>query len=358
MKKFGPEIGSKTSENRTANVMTSKSLSWSEKSKMDDNKYDPTAIHRSRSIPNQWERNTSIAKKVADAAASTGPTTASSTPIKDKLSEASKTPQASPIMRTRFPVPTSTSVENKDHMFSAWQHHSHTQSMKSSYSNINQLQAKQIAPNAWDNRGQFSQPGMDRSVSVPLSKSSQTSPVPEPRTFNTLISPDATPRSAPTPDFALEGDHTSSGSGDLTHISGTSRQTSRSLDDIDRAKLNKLMYERSVPLSEIHDRKRRHPKYGKDLALLERSMSILPDANDTDRPKQYVPRNPYRTPISFPKIPPAIFDTTEIFRKFSVDTLFFIFYFQQGTQHQYLAARELKRLSWRFTVTTHVATIR
>jgi len=30
-----------------------------------------------------------------------------------------------------------------------------------------------------------------------------------------------------------------------------------------------------------------------------------------------------------------------------VDTLFFIFYFQQGTYQQYLAAKELKKASWR-----------
>ena len=37
-----------------------------------------------------------------------------------------------------------------------------------------------------------------------------------------------------------------------------------------------------------------------------------------------------------------------IFERFDTDTLFFIFYFCQGTLQQYLAARELKRQSWRF----------
>jgi CCR4-NOT transcription complex subunit 3 len=31
-----------------------------------------------------------------------------------------------------------------------------------------------------------------------------------------------------------------------------------------------------------------------------------------------------------------------------VDTLFFLFYYQQGTYLQYLAAKQLKRHSWRF----------
>ena len=36
------------------------------------------------------------------------------------------------------------------------------------------------------------------------------------------------------------------------------------------------------------------------------------------------------------------------FEKFGTDTLFFIFYYQQGTYQQYLAARELKKQSWRY----------
>ena len=35
------------------------------------------------------------------------------------------------------------------------------------------------------------------------------------------------------------------------------------------------------------------------------------------------------------------------FRHAEPDTLFFIFYFQQGTYQQYLAAKELKKLAWR-----------
>lgn len=37
-----------------------------------------------------------------------------------------------------------------------------------------------------------------------------------------------------------------------------------------------------------------------------------------------------------------------MFEKLHTDTLFLIFYYQQGTYQQYLAARELKRQSWRY----------
>ncbi|KAG5459040.1 MAG: hypothetical protein BJ554DRAFT_621, partial [Olpidium bornovanus] len=37
-----------------------------------------------------------------------------------------------------------------------------------------------------------------------------------------------------------------------------------------------------------------------------------------------------------------------IFERFNADSLFFIFYYVRGTHSQFLAARELKRQSWRF----------
>jgi len=44
----------------------------------------------------------------------------------------------------------------------------------------------------------------------------------------------------------------------------------------------------------------------------------------------------------------ANFDDASMFEKFDTDTLFFIFYYQQGTYQQYLAAKELKRQAWRY----------
>lgn len=107
--------------------------------------------------------------------------------------------------------------------------------------------------------------------------------------------------------------------------------------------------------------------YLANLACLDASLKNIPDPSDSERPKTYVPRNPYRTPNFFPSMPATIFDEAvhahaaqqqaadgtvqppaSIYEKLSIDTLFFIFYFQQGTHHQYLAARELKRQSWRY----------
>ena len=66
------------------------------------------------------------------------------------------------------------------------------------------------------------------------------------------------------------------------------------------------------------------------------------------RPKYQQPKNPYPTPSYYPQAPLPVFENAAIFEKFDIDTLFFIFYYQQETYQQYLAARELKRQSWRF----------
>jgi len=84
------------------------------------------------------------------------------------------------------------------------------------------------------------------------------------------------------------------------------------------------------------------------LEMLELSHQNIPAPSDSDRPKSYVAHNPYPTHSSFPQMPLQLFESSAMFEKLDIDTLFFIFYYQQGTYQQYLAARELKRQSWRF----------
>jgi CCR4-NOT transcription complex subunit 3 len=62
----------------------------------------------------------------------------------------------------------------------------------------------------------------------------------------------------------------------------------------------------------------------------------------------YTPRNPYNTPEFFPSTPVRVLADKNIYEKLDVDTLFFIFYFQQGTYQQYMAANQLKKQSWRY----------
>lgn len=84
------------------------------------------------------------------------------------------------------------------------------------------------------------------------------------------------------------------------------------------------------------------------LSALNESFATMPTAADNERSRQYTPQNPYPAPSSYPATPSNIFDNPQIFEKLGTDALFFIFYYAQGTYQQYLAARELKKQSWRF----------
>ncbi|KAJ3131018.1 general negative regulator of transcription subunit 5, partial [Irineochytrium annulatum] len=82
--------------------------------------------------------------------------------------------------------------------------------------------------------------------------------------------------------------------------------------------------------------------------MLETSYEFIPEALDAERPKYYAPANPYPVPAYYPQSPLPIFENHSVYEELDVDTLFFIFYYQQGTFQQYLAARELRRQSWRY----------
>jgi CCR4-NOT transcription complex subunit 3 len=55
--------------------------------------------------------------------------------------------------------------------------------------------------------------------------------------------------------------------------------------------------------------------------------------------------SPYQVHSTFPKKP--LFNNAFL-KKLDIDTLFFMFYHQQGTYQQYLAAKELKSKGWLF----------
>jgi len=84
------------------------------------------------------------------------------------------------------------------------------------------------------------------------------------------------------------------------------------------------------------------------LKMLEMSYRNLPHPSDCEKAKPYMPPNPYRTMAFYPQSPHPIFNSPDVFSKFEADTLFFIFYYQQATYQQYLAAVELKKQSWRY----------
>eukprot|EP01060_Flectonema_neradi_P034568 TRINITY_DN60_c2_g1_i1.p1 TRINITY_DN60_c2_g1~~TRINITY_DN60_c2_g1_i1.p1 ORF type:complete len:278 (+),score=72.88 TRINITY_DN60_c2_g1_i1:99-836(+) len=84
--------------------------------------------------------------------------------------------------------------------------------------------------------------------------------------------------------------------------------------------------------------------------LLSSSYYNLTQPSDSVRPNYVTPpkSNAKSAPPYYPqKVLPCL-SSPELFEKFDQDTLFFIFYYQQETYQQYLAARQLKGASWRY----------
>lgn len=71
------------------------------------------------------------------------------------------------------------------------------------------------------------------------------------------------------------------------------------------------------------------------------------DDNDIDK-RSYLPRISVNTPSYYPQTPLPGHDSSELLGKLSSETLFFMFYYMEGTKAQFLAAQALKKLSWRF----------
>ncbi|KAL8217097.1 hypothetical protein R6Q57_023934 [Mikania cordata] len=89
------------------------------------------------------------------------------------------------------------------------------------------------------------------------------------------------------------------------------------------------------------------------MQLLESSFHKLPQPKDSERAKAYIPRHPAMTPQSYPQVQAPIFSNPAYWEhlgsdNIGTDTLFFAFYYQQNTYQQYLAAKELKKQSWRY----------
>lgn len=91
-----------------------------------------------------------------------------------------------------------------------------------------------------------------------------------------------------------------------------------------------------------------------NLQMLEAAYYKLPQPKDSERAKSYIPRHPIPTPSSYPQTQLPIFENPAFWERlgtennWGTDALFFAFYYQQNTYQQYLAARELKKQSWRY----------
>uniref|UniRef100_A0A8C7G1Q0 CCR4-NOT transcription complex subunit 3 n=1 Tax=Oncorhynchus kisutch TaxID=8019 RepID=A0A8C7G1Q0_ONCKI len=83
-------------------------------------------------------------------------------------------------------------------------------------------------------------------------------------------------------------------------------------------------------------------------AMQESAWTHMPHPSDSERIRQYLMRNPCPTLPFHHQVPPPHSDSVEFYQRLSTETLFFIFYYLEGTKAQYLAAKALKKQSWRF----------
>lgn len=82
--------------------------------------------------------------------------------------------------------------------------------------------------------------------------------------------------------------------------------------------------------------------------MLEACWRHMPHPSDSERLRHYLPRNPCPTPSYYPQIPLPHHDSIEFYLRLSTEALFFIFYYMEATKAQYMAAKALKKQSWRF----------
>lgn len=82
--------------------------------------------------------------------------------------------------------------------------------------------------------------------------------------------------------------------------------------------------------------------------MMEAAYYHMPHPSDSERLRAYLPRNLCPTPAYYQQVQLPHSDTVEFFQRLSTETLFFIFYYMEGSKGQYLAAKALKKQSWRF----------
>ena len=84
-------------------------------------------------------------------------------------------------------------------------------------------------------------------------------------------------------------------------------------------------------------------------AMLAASLSDMPIASDSlVELRDVVRHGRATTPEHWPQEVPASYYSPSLVKRLDQDTLFFIFFFQQKTPHQVLAAEELRKSFWRY----------
>jgi CCR4-NOT transcription complex subunit 3 len=148
----------------------------------------------------------------------------------------------------------------------------------------------------------------------------------------------AKPAQAPTPDSGVAGIASSNG-----------EPAAEEEEEEEEESIYHLPSSLSDLLGSFEETKKRAMSNSVDLNMLHASRVNCPIPMDAEKPNHYKPQSPYAyTPSHYPQEPLGIFDDPRLYSRIDTDSLFYAFYYKQGTYQQYLAAKALKSQSWRF----------
>lgn len=111
------------------------------------------------------------------------------------------------------------------------------------------------------------------------------------------------------------------------------------------ASLNDLVEAWEVTKANVH-----HPSSPTVQRQVAASREMAPDAADAEPSRHLKPSSWWDTSATWPKEPLPLIDNPALYQSAKVDndTLFYAFYYKQGSYQQYLAAKALKDQAWRF----------
>jgi CCR4-NOT transcription complex subunit 3 len=99
---------------------------------------------------------------------------------------------------------------------------------------------------------------------------------------------------------------------------------------------------------EITQRRVTDPSSQSTQRMLNSSFESAPSINDVRGPRNFKHENRINTPSYYPQELDPVFEDPRLYARIDADTLFYVFYYKQGSYQQYQAAKALKDQSWRF----------
>jgi CCR4-NOT transcription complex subunit 3 len=164
-------------------------------------------------------------------------------------------------------------------------------------------------------------------------------------------SPQSTPAQASLqPDTASKGQQPPSPDSGISGIALSNGDTAQEEEEEEEESIYHLPSSLTDLLDSFEETKKRATSSTPfDMPMLDSSRITAPSPLDAERPNHYLPqtRYPY-TPQHYPQEPLGIFDDSRLYSRIDTDSLFYAFYYRQGSHQQYLAAKALKSQSWRF----------